>query len=128
MVDKKILIVDDNEDIRTTLDELLTEHGYAVSTAASGDEGIRKASKENPDLVLLDTAMPGMDGIETCRRIKQVENILTKVIMYTGTIDAIDAIRARKFGADNYCVKGDDPEFLINAVEEILDSKFSQKT
>jgi two-component system alkaline phosphatase synthesis response regulator PhoP len=121
MANKRILIIEDDETTRTLLDELLTAEGYVVCAAASGDEGIKKASQEKPDLVLLDTVMPVMDGIETCRRIKHVEKVPAKVIMYTAKIDAIDAVRAREFGADDYCIKGQNPEFLLKAIKGILE-------
>lgn len=120
MVNKKVLIVDDDVNIRKSLGDILMEYGCVVSEAATGEEGMEKVRQEKPDLVLLDTIMPGMSGIEACRRIKQVENILTKVIVYTAKIDAIDEVRAREFGVDDYCIKGENPEFLLKAIKEIL--------
>src|SRR3989338_2764951 len=109
---KKILLADDETNIRTSLADILEECGYEVIKAANGQEAVEKASKELPDLVLLDTMMPGMGGIEVCRQIKQVEKLPCKVIIYTGKIDAIDAVEARRCGVDDYCVKGTDPALL----------------
>jgi len=120
MANKKILIIEDDEATRILLGEILKENGYAVVEASCGEEGIKKAVQEKPDLVVLDTVMPVMDGIETCRRIKHVEKVPAKVIMYTAKIDAIDAVRAREFGADDYCIKGQNPEFLLKAIKDIL--------
>jgi len=120
MIKKKILITDDDEDIRAGLSDLLKFDGYDVLEAAGGEEALLKARLEKPDLILLDTLMPGMDGIEACRRIKQVENIPAKVIVYTAKMDAIDAVRAREFGVDDYCIKGENPEFLLRAIKGIL--------
>ncbi|MFH1201528.1 MAG: response regulator [Candidatus Omnitrophota bacterium] len=117
---KKILLADDEVGIRTSLTDILEGRGYEVIHAANGQEAIEKARRENPDLVLLDTMMPGIGGIEACRQIKQVEKLPCKVIVYTGNIDAIDAVEARRCGADDYCVKGTDPSLLIGTVEKIL--------
>lgn len=117
---KTILIVDDETVARTTLADILVESGYKVVEAANGEEALEKARKENPDLALLDTKLPGMDGLEICRQIKEVEKLDTKVIVYTGKIDAIDAVRARRLGAADYCVKGVDPSHLIDAVKKLI--------
>ena len=117
---KKILLADDDVNIRTSLTDILEECGYEVIYAANGQEAVEKARRENPDLVLLDTIMPGIGGIEVCRQIKQVEKLPCKVIVYTGKINAIDAVEARRSGADDYCVKGTDPRLLIEAVEKLF--------
>jgi len=117
---KKILLADDDTNIRMSLTDILEERGYEVIHAANGQEAVEKVRRENPDLVLLDTIMPGIGGIEVCRQIKQVEKSPCKVIVYTGKIDAIDAVEARRCGADDYCVKGTDPRLLIEAVEKLF--------
>ncbi|MEK7850924.1 MAG: response regulator, partial [Deltaproteobacteria bacterium] len=66
---KTILIIDDEESIRTSLKGALEDEGFDVITAANGEDGIRKASDELPDLILLDIWMPGIDGIETLNRL-----------------------------------------------------------
>jgi CheY-like chemotaxis protein len=117
---KTILLVDDEKNVRESLVDVLEDKGYTVIQAESGDEAIDKIRKEKTDLVLLDTQMPGMDGIETCRRIKKVENIDVKIIIYTGKIDAIDAVKAREVGVDDYCVKGSNPVYLFEAIQKLL--------
>ncbi|MGD0335996.1 MAG: response regulator transcription factor [Candidatus Omnitrophota bacterium] len=118
---KKILIVDDEPDIFRGLDYLFTEEGYDVIGASSGKEALKKAREEKPELALLDTKLSDdMDGIELCRQIKQVEKLPTKVIVYTGKIDAIDAVRARENGADDYYVKGSSVEGLLEAVRKLI--------
>ena len=82
---KTILIVDDEPNVRAGLVDILQELGYSIVEAENGQEAIEKARAIKPDLVLLDTSMPGMDGIEICRQIKQVEKISTRVIVYTLT-------------------------------------------
>ncbi|MCK4739225.1 MAG: response regulator [Deltaproteobacteria bacterium] len=71
MAEKKILIVDDEEGIRLLYKEELEEEGYAVELAASGEEALKALKKEHVDLVLLDIKMPGMDGVEVLRRVKE---------------------------------------------------------
>ncbi len=75
----KILVVDDEPDIVYLVEKILTNEGYTVVQAFSGSEALEKVEKEKPDLVLLDVMMPGMDGWETCKKIK--ENEETKDVM-----------------------------------------------
>ena len=120
MHNKILLLADDDINTRTSLADILEECGYVIIQAANGQEAIEKARREKPDLVLLDTVMPGLSGIEVCRQIKQVEQLPCKVIIYTGKIDAIDAVKAREAGADEYCIKGNDPALLIKAIKKII--------
>ena len=120
MHEKILLLVDDEINARKSLADILEECGYKIIQAANGQEAIEKARKELPDLVLLDTIMPGIGGIEVCHQIKQVEKLPCKVIIYTGKIDAIDAVKAREAGADEYCIKGNDPALLIKAIKKII--------
>jgi len=120
---KKILLVDDRENIRKTLRDIFVTLGYTVVTASTGEEAIGLIDKEKPDLVLLDTELNtvvpnSMFGFEVCRQIKQVKKLSTKVIIYTGTLAMVDAVKARRMGADDYIIKGEDPELLIKAVKE----------
>ena len=117
---KTILIVDDEENARLGLSDILEKLGYKTLQALNGQEALEKARQEKPDLVLIDTRMPGTDGIELCRKLKQEEKLPLKVIVYTGKIDAIDAVKARRCGADDYCIKGTAPRLLIETVEKLL--------
>ena len=118
----KILIIDDTEIIRAMLRDLLEEQGYQVLTASTGEEGIDQAKEHRPDVILIDTKMPGIDGFETCRRIKQVEGIETKVVVMTADIDAVDTVKARQMGADDYCVKTKDFVPLLETVKNLFSS------
>ena len=120
MAKKILLLADDEANIRISLTDILEEYGYEVIQAVNGQEAIEKARRENPDLVLLDTIMPGIGGIEVCRQIKQIEKLPCKVIVYTGKIDAIDAVKARENGADDYCIKGQNPELLLEAIKRLI--------
>ena len=117
---KTILIVEDQENVRLGLSDILEKLGYKTLQAFNGQDALEKARQEKPDLALIDTRMPGMDGIELCRKFKQEEKLPLKVIVYTGQIDAIDAVKARGCGADDYCIKGSDPRLLIETVEKLL--------
>ena len=100
----KVLVVDDEWKIRDVLSQFLTEKGYEVILASNGEEAIELAEKENPDVILLDVKMPGIDGIETCRRLKQEEKTRSvPVIMITAFQDR--EIEAYLEGADDFVVK-----------------------
>lgn len=99
-----ILIVDDEEDIRTSLGGILEDEGYQVLAAADGAEAIEIAREEIPDLVLLDIWMPGLDGIQTLEQIKQLSSEMTVVMMSGhGTIET--AVRATRLGAFDFIEK-----------------------
>jgi len=122
---KKILLVDDRENVRVTLRDIFQNEGYTVVVATTGEEGLDMTDKEKPDLILLDTELdtvvPGsMNGFEVCRQIKQVRKLSIKVIVYTGTLGMIDAVKARRMGADDYIIKGEDPAVLVEAVKKLI--------
>jgi len=118
----KILVIDDNNQDRMIIKRFLNKAGYEqIFMAESGEEGLKKAISEKPDLVIADTMLPGMDGFEVCRRIKgSLAAAAPKIIVMTGTIDAVDAVKARKMGADDYCVKTADGVSLVKAVKSLL--------
>lgn len=119
---KKILIIEDNEQDRKIMKRFLNEAGFEeILFAESGEEGLNKAKSEKPDLVILDTLLPGMDGFQTCRQIREAHGPTTpKIIVTTGSVDAVDAVKARKAGADDYCAKTSDYLPLIEAVKKLV--------
>ncbi len=119
---KKILIIDDTASDRKITQRYLNKEGYDdIITAESGEDGVAMAASENPDLVITDTNMPGLDGFETCRQIRDAgSKEAPKIIVTTGAIDAVDAIKARKSGADDYCVKTSDAAQLMVAVKNLI--------
>ena len=119
---KKILIVDDNEQDRKIIQRFLDRSGYKdIFTAPTGEEGVKTAKAKKPDLVILDTVLPGIDGFEVCRRIREALGKTTpKIIIMTGSIDAVDAVKARTMGADDYCVKTSDYKPLLDAVKRLV--------
>ncbi len=100
----KVRVVDDELGIRDSLSEFLTEEGYQVILASNGEEALELAEKENPQVILLDIKMPGIDGIETCKRLKAEEKTrFIPVIMATALWDTYaEAIEA---GAEDFVTK-----------------------
>ena len=102
----KILVVDDTEPNLRLLRALLTGAGYEVITAACGTDGIAAATRENPDLILLDIMMPGLDGFETCRRLKEMKNTRDiPVIIMTALAETEHKVRGFDAGAVDYVTK-----------------------
>ena len=116
----KILVVDDDADTITTLSDLLVEHGYDVVAASDGKEALNMAEKERPDLVLLDTRLPKLDGYEVCLRIKQIKGLDTKIVLFTAYGDAVHVAKAKKVGADDFLGKTDDFANMRRAIENLL--------
>ena len=114
-----VLIVDDDRTAVKVLSDILMEKGYKTIKAVSGEEAVETARKERPRVVVLDTLLPGIDGHETCRRIKAIKGLDAKVVVTTGKIDAVDATKARAAGADDYVAKTSSFELLLSAVQKL---------
>jgi len=123
MKNLKILIVDDDADALTVLSDLLIEHGYDIATAADGVEALETAAKEKPDLALVDTRLPKLDGYKVCRGIKEMQGSDTKVIMFTAYGDAVNVDRAKEAGADDFLAKTEDFANMHRAIRQLLDGK-----
>jgi len=118
---KKILLVEDSATELAILKDVLEGEGYEVISSGTGEDGVEKTRSEKPELVIIDTILPQLDGYGTCQRIREFSGGETpKIIMMTGSIDAIDAVTARRVGADDYCVKTSDFSPLIEAVRKLL--------
>jgi len=118
----KILIIDDNEQDQKLIRKLIEREGIAdVITAETGVDGIFVAEKERPEIILLDTQLPGIDGFETCKRLKSIKGYDPKVVIITGVIEAVDAKQARESGSDNYCAKTRDCAKLMLAVKMLIE-------
>ncbi|MDD5772214.1 MAG: response regulator [bacterium] len=118
---KKILIADDEKDIRTLVSQILGEENYKIYFAKNGREAIDAANENMPDLLILDLMMPEIDGIEVCKCLKQNKN--TKkipIIMLTAKTGVADKIEGFVTGADEYITKPFDPLKLEIAVEKVL--------
>jgi two-component system KDP operon response regulator KdpE len=103
MTSAKILVVDDEPQIRRVLRTTLTSQGYTVSEARTGEEAFEQVRSERPDLILLDVNMPGISGLETCREIRASSDI--PIIMLTVRGTEHDKVQALDAGADDYVVK-----------------------
>jgi len=118
-VTKKILIIDDDPNFRSLVEQVLTKKEYEVLKAGSGQEGLRLLFAHKPNLVLLDVVMPGMDGWQTCDRIRDISDI--PIIMLTGKHkDEDDIVRGLDHGADDYLIKPVGSKELVARVRAIL--------
>lgn len=117
----RVLIVEDEPDIRELVVHHLKREGYQVSAAASGEEALRQVRATPPDLVLLDLMMPDMDGLEVCRRLRQdPATAALPIVMLTAKGDEVDRVLGLEIGADDYVVKPFSPKELLARVKAVL--------
>jgi len=120
-MNKKLLIVDDQYGIRMLLDEIFQKEGYETYQAANGQEALEIVKKENPHLVILDMKIPGMDGLEILKHIKQIDEQVKVIIMTAyGELDMIQ--EAMKLGAITHFAKPFDIEEIKVAVKKELEA------
>jgi DNA-binding response OmpR family regulator len=98
-----LLLIEDDDAIRTALELSLTRQGHRVATAASGEDGLKLLREQRPDLIVLDVMLPGIDGFEVCRRIRRTDQL--PIILLTARSDDIDVVVGLESGADDYVVK-----------------------
>lgn len=117
----KILLVDDEADILEFLSYNLKKEGYIVFTANNGKEAVAIAKKENPGLIILDVMMPDMDGIETCREIRELPGLKDVMIAFlTARNEDYSQIAGFDVGADDYINKPIKPRVLISRIKALL--------
>lgn len=114
---KKILIVDDEESIQLLYREEFTDEGYSVISAVNGEEALEKFRSDQPDLVILDIQMPGMNGIEVLRQMKMI-NAATPVILSSAYQEYKQDLGA--WASDEYVVKSADIDELKDAVKKLI--------
>jgi two-component system alkaline phosphatase synthesis response regulator PhoP len=116
-----VLVIDDESSVGTLLRFNLRQKGFDVETAASAAEGFAKAQAKPFDLIILDVALPGVDGIEACSMLKNLEGYEdTPVIMISSRSDSVTIDQARRAGAADYLVKPFTFEQLLNRIEDQL--------
>lgn len=118
---KKILLVDDEQDILEMLSYNLEKEGYEVHTASNGNEGVAAAKKIVPDLILLDVMMPEKDGIETCQELRSIKELQkTLIVFLSARSEEFSQLAGYQAGANDYIVKIIKPKVLISKVAALL--------
>ena len=121
MAKETILVVEDEEDIRELLKYNLEKEGYQVFGAATGEEGLRAVRDRPPDLILLDLMLPGIDGLEVCRRIRgEAQTQHLPIIMLTAKGEEADIVTGLELGADDYIAKPFSPRVLLARLRAAL--------
>jgi DNA-binding response OmpR family regulator len=118
MNERRVLVVDDDADIRGLLRELLHRQGFRVAEARDGQEALRTFFAERPDLVVLDIAMPGLDGWKTLERIRELSD--TPVVMLTAKASELEKTRGLRAGADDYVTKPFGRQEFLARVDALL--------
>lgn len=121
MAKERILVVEDEEDILELVRYNLAKEGYRVSVAVSGEDALKKVPVEEPDLIILDLMLPGVDGLEVCRRLKgdpRTQHI--PIIMLTAKGEESDIVVGLEMGADDYVTKPFSPKVLLARMRSVL--------
>jgi DNA-binding response OmpR family regulator len=115
---EKILVIDDDDATVQLITILLERRGYEVIKALRAEDGLRKAYRTHPDLVLLDIMMPDMDGWEVCRRLRDLSDV--PIVFLTARTDMRDVVRGLEMGADDYILKPYDNDELVARIRAHL--------
>ncbi len=115
----RLLIIEDELPMRTALQDVLEAEGYRILTAVDGENGLRRAIDEKPDLILLDIMMPKLDGYEVCAELRRLSNP-TPILMLTAKGQVEDRVTGLDAGADDYLVKPFSTEELLARVRALL--------
>ena len=115
---RRVLVVDDEASVREVLAQYLLLEGYQALTAADGAEALRLAADQPPDLVVLDLMLPGVDGLEVCRRLRASSAV--PILMLTARSDELDKIAGFATGADDYVTKPFSPREVVMRVQAIM--------
>jgi two-component system phosphate regulon response regulator PhoB len=121
MPKERILVIEDDEDIQELIRYNLAREGYGVEAVVSAEEGLTLASSWDPHLILLDLMLPGMDGLEACRKLKNNKTTDTiPIIMVTAKGEEADIVAGLELGADDYIVKPFSPKVLVARIRSVL--------
>jgi two-component system phosphate regulon response regulator PhoB len=127
MAKEKILVVDDEEDIIELLRFNLSREGFQVSSATSGEEALSLVRSEMPSIILLDLMLPGIDGLEVARRLKNNPNTTNiPIVMLTAKGEEPDIVTGLELGADDYVTKPFSPRILVARVRAVLRRKVTE--
>jgi DNA-binding response OmpR family regulator len=118
MRQERILVVDDEERIRSIVRSYLQQEGYQVDEAATGEDAVARMREHAPDLVVLDIRLPGIDGFEVLRQVRRTSDVY--VIMLTAKTDETDKLIGLEVGADDYMTKPFSPRELVARVRAVL--------
>jgi two-component system alkaline phosphatase synthesis response regulator PhoP len=123
-----LLVVEDEEDLRELLVYNLARDGYRVTAVESGEQGLLKAMKEKPDLIVLDLMLPGMDGLEVCRSLKnQKDTAGIPIVMLTAKGEESDIVAGLELGSDDYITKPFSPRVLVARIKAVLRRKQEER-
>jgi len=129
MAKKHVLLVEDDEDILELLRYILSEEGYTVDGAVTGEDALRLLVTKLPDLVILDLMLPGLDGMEICKMIKRdPKTSHIPIVMLTARSEDSDIVAGLELGADDYITKPFSPRVLIARVRAVLRRKSKEQT
>ncbi|WP_299982538.1 response regulator transcription factor [Desulfobacula sp.] len=118
---KKILIVDDEPNIIVPLKFLMKQNNYDVQTAETGEKALDLISSWQPDLILLDIMLPGMDGYEVCQKIRQEKEFnQIKIVFLSAMARSIDIAKGMGLAADDYITKPFATDYVVNKIKELL--------
>jgi two-component system phosphate regulon response regulator PhoB len=129
MAKEKILIVEDEEDIQELVQYNLKKEGYQITGVVTGEEAIEQASSARPDLIILDLMLPGVDGLEVCRRLKgdpKTQHI--PIVILTAKGEESDIVVGLELGADDYITKPFSPKVLLARLRAVLRRKAREET
>jgi DNA-binding response OmpR family regulator len=113
-----ILIIDDDEELNTLLTQYLGRYGYSVAASTHPEQGLKKLKSAEPDVLILDVMLPGMDGFELCRKVRMWSEV--PILMLTARGDVMDRILGLEIGADDYLPKPFEPRELVARIQAVL--------
>jgi len=117
-MESTILIIDDDEKLNRLLTDFLSEFGFKLLTATHPEDGLKMLNRNSPDLVILDVMLPGMDGFEVCKKIRQHSQV--PIIMLTARGELMDKVVGLELGADDYLPKPFEPRELVARIHSVL--------
>jgi DNA-binding response OmpR family regulator len=121
---KRILLIEDDPSVLRAISYMLEKEGYDVLTAMNGLVGLRKAKEENPDLLILDVMLPGIDGFEVCHRLRaESQTAQLPILMLSAKGQAADRSTGLQVGADEYLTKPVERSVLLSKIEALLAAK-----